>query len=61
MSEQKPTPPPFVPDTDEEIRRRATITLADIADAIADLRRLLPDIAGALIDGTDKRPADKAR
>lgn len=60
MSEQK-TPPPFVPDTDEEIRKRATITLADIADAIADLRRLLPDIAEGILNGNNQRPADKAR
>lgn len=54
-------PTPFVPDTDEEIRQQAAITLADIADAIADLRRLLPDIAEALINGNSTGPTDKAR
>lgn len=58
MSEQKPTPPPFVPDTDEELDRAAIITLEDIADAVADLRRKLPDLAEAILNGTAE-PADQ--
>ena len=55
--EQKP-PREFTPETDEQLDKQAIITLTDIADAIADLKRKLPNLAEAILNGT---AADRAR